>query len=447
MDKLEQCDVVSCDVVIIGAGPSGSSAAALLRQRGYQVIMLEKQHFPRFSIGESLLPQCMVFLEEAGLLDAVEQNVEACHFQFKNGAAFLRGKQRTYYDFTQKWSAGPGTTYQIRRAAFDHVLAQKAADLGTDLRFGHEVVAVNVEPAQPELTVRNEQGESYQIKAKFLLDASGFGRILPKFLNLERPSDFPVRRAVFGHIEDGLNQLPEGEFDRNKILITVHEKDHRAWYWLIPFADGRSSFGIVAEQSFFDHYQFDQTDPDALLALFKRILADEPDLSQLLRHMKFDTPLRTLVGYSADVTSLADRNYALLGNAGEFLDPVFSSGVTIALKSSSLVVPLLDRVFRGETVDWMEEYEKPLRKGIQVFRAYVEAWYQGEFQDVVFSELQNEKIRRMIASLLAGYAWDESNPIYRNARARLTTLATYCREAAAHPTALDGIDRSPEEIS
>ncbi|OTG67372.1 NAD(P)/FAD-dependent oxidoreductase [Acinetobacter silvestris] len=414
------------DVVIIGAGPSGSSAAALLRQKGYAVMIIEKQHFPRFSIGESLLPQSMVFLEEAGLLETVRDHVEEYAFQFKNGAAFLRGKQRSFYNFTEKFTDGPGTTWQVRRAHFDHLLASEAANKGTDIRFGHEVVAVNVAVTQPVLTVSNEAGEQYQIQAKFLLDASGFGRILPKFLDLESPSDFPVRRAIFTHIEDGI--LDDPEFDREKILISVHEKDHRAWYWLIPFADGRSSFGIVAEQDFFDQYQFDDTTSETLLATFKRILADEPSLSHVLRQMKFDTPVRTLVGYSANVKQLAGQNFALLGNAGEFLDPVFSSGVTIALKSSSLAVPLVDRTIRGEAVNWMDEYEKPLRKGIKVFRAYVEAWYDGEFQDVVFSNNQNDKIRRMIASLLAGYAWDDANPIHRNARQRLSTLAEYCRE-------------------
>ncbi|NUF62348.1 NAD(P)/FAD-dependent oxidoreductase [Acinetobacter bereziniae] len=413
------------DVLIIGAGPSGSSAAALLRKKGYQVIIIEKQHFPRFSIGESLLPQCMVFLEEAGLLETVKEHVEEYAFQFKNGAAFLRGQERSYYDFTQKFSEGPGTTWQIRRANFDHLLAQKAEKDGAELRFGHEVIAVDVEADHPILTIKDQYDHIYQVQAKFLLDASGFGRILPKLLDIESPSNFPVRRAVFGHIEDGIGDDPE--FDRNKILISVHEKDHRAWYWLIPFADGRSSFGVVAEQDFFDHYGYENNNPEQLLDLFKRVLLDEPSLSHVLRNMHFDTPIRTLVGYSANVKTLANRNFALLGNAGEFLDPVFSSGVTIALKSSSLAIPLVDKVLRGERVDWMSEYEKPLRKGICVFRAYVEAWYDGEFQDIVFSKNQNEKIRQMIASLLAGYAWDESNPIYRNARQRLNTLADYCR--------------------
>ncbi|MDY6523580.1 NAD(P)/FAD-dependent oxidoreductase [Acinetobacter faecalis] len=414
------------DILIIGAGPSGSSAAALLKQKGYDVTIIEKQHFPRFSIGESLLPQCMVFLEEAGLLDTVRDHVEECGFQFKNGAAFLKGKKRSFYDFTKKFSEGPGTTWQVRRASFDHILAQQAEKMGADIRFGHEVLAVNVEPEQPILTVKTEQGETYQIQAKFLLDASGFGRILPKYLDLESPSDFPVRRAVFTHIEDGI--LDDPEFDREKILITVHEKDPRAWYWLIPFADGRASFGVVAEEDFFEKYGFDGSSDYDVAALQRRILADDEALSHVLRNAKFDTPVRTLVGYSADVKHLAQRNYVLLGNAGEFLDPVFSSGVTIALKSSSMVVPLVDRYIKGENIDWMEQYEKPLRAGIQVFRAYVEAWYTGEFQNVVFSNHQENNVRSMIASLLAGYAWDQTNPIYKNAKKRLSTIAEYCRE-------------------
>ncbi|UIJ76237.1 MULTISPECIES: NAD(P)/FAD-dependent oxidoreductase [unclassified Acinetobacter] len=424
------------DVLIIGAGPSGSSAAALLRQKGYQVTVIEKQYFPRFSIGESLLPQSMVFLEEAGLLETVREHVEEYAFQFKNGAAFLKGPQRSFYDFTQKFSEGPGTTWQVRRANFDHLLAQQAGKMGADIRFGHEVTAVDVESAHPILTVKDEQGQPYQIQGKFLLDASGFGRILPKFLDLESPSDFPVRRAVFTHIEDGI--LDDLEFDREKILIAVHEKDHRAWYWLIPFADGRSSFGVVAEQDFFEKYGYDGSPDYDLEALQKRILADDVSLSKVLRNAKHDTPVRTLVGYSANVKQLASHNYALLGNAGEFLDPVFSSGVTIALKSSSLAIPLVDKVLQGQSVDWMVQYEKPLRKGIQVFRAYVESWYTGEFQDVVFSKKQDEKIRRMIASLLAGYAWDETNPIHRNAKQRLSTLAEYCREAQMRETMTDG---------
>jgi flavin-dependent dehydrogenase len=160
--------------------------------------------------------------------------------------------------------------------------------------------------------------------------------------------------------------IDDPEFDREKILITVQKKT--TCMVAGSLADGRSSFGIVAEQDFFEKYGYDSSADYDLEALQKRILADDASLSHVLRHAKHDTPVRTLVGYSADVKHLASNNYALLGNAGEFLDPVFSSGVTIALKSSSLAVPLVEQVLQGQTVDWMEQYEKPLRKGIQVFQ-------------------------------------------------------------------------------
>lgn len=114
---------------------------------------------------------------------------------------------------------------------FDQLLAQQAEQYSAEIRFGHEVINVDVESTQPILTVKDEQ-TGCKFQAKFLLDASGFGRILPKFLDLESPSDFPIRRAVFTHIEDGI--LDDADFDREKILITVHAKDQRAWYWLIP---------------------------------------------------------------------------------------------------------------------------------------------------------------------------------------------------------------------
>ena len=415
--------VLTPDVLIIGAGPSGAAAASLLRQYGYQVLVLERQHFPRFSIGESLLPQSMVFLEEAGLLAAVEQAVPEFGFQFKNGAAFLRGNERTHFDFSDKFTAGPGTTWQIKRAPFDHVLAKQAAAYGAEIRYGHTVTAVDVAGELPSADVVDEDGFAYQVRPRFILDASGFGRVLPKLLDLESPSNFPVRRAVFTHIAD---HFDPAEFDRNKILISVHQQHPQAWFWNIPFSDGRCSFGVVAETDFYA--QFGDLALDDLLPA---ILASEPSLSQLLSRAEFDTPVREIVGYSANVNSLTGRHFALLGNAGEFLDPVFSSGVTIALKSASLCAPLLHRLLQGGSVDWQAEYEQPLRRGIKVFRAYVEAWYDGSFQDVVFAVDPQDEVKRMVCSLLAGYAWDESNPMNNNSVKRLATLAEICRDGRA----------------
>jgi flavin-dependent dehydrogenase len=402
-----------CDVLIVGAGPAGSVAAALLRQQGRQVLIVEREQFPRFSIGESLLPQSMEYLEQAGMLKAV---VEA-GFQYKNGAAFVRGERCTDFDFRDKHSAGWGTTYQVQRAHFDQVLASEAERFGAEVRYRHEVTAVDLDGDKPRVTVKDPQGEHYTIEAGFILDASGFGRVLPRLLQLETPSNFPVRGAIFTHIEDNIS-LPA--FDRNKILITVHPEHCDVWYWTIPFAGGRCSLGVVAETSFLARYK--GSDTERLQALVN----EDPSLHRLLENANWDTPARKIVGYSANVKSLWGKGYALLGNAGEFLDPVFSSGVTIAFKSASLASEALRRQFAGETVDWQAEYAAPLKKGVDTFRAFVESWYRGGFQQIIFHENQQPEIRRMISAILAGYAWDQTNPYVRDTKRHLATLEELC---------------------
>jgi flavin-dependent dehydrogenase len=402
------------DIIIIGAGPSGAVAAALLRKNGYQVTILEKQHFPRFSIGESLLPQCMEFLEEADMVSAIEE----AGFQYKNGAAFHYDGRNSAFDFREKFSPGWGTTFQVQRAHFDHLLAKEAEKQGADIRYGHEITEVDFSGERPWLKVRTDQGQEYEARGKFVLDASGFGRVLPRLLDLETPSEFPVRMSLFTHIEDNIDHPGH---DRDKILITVHPKRRDIWFWLIPFSNGRCSLGVVAKPEYIESREGEP------LAILREIVAEDPNLSSLLANAKWDTPAREIRGYSCNVKHLAGRNYALLGNAAEFLDPVFSSGVTIAMKSASLAADTLHRQFSGESLDWQEDYAAPLMVGVDTFRTYVDAWYEGTFQDVVFAENPNESIKQKISSILAGYAWDSSNPYVSESRRRLGTLAELCR--------------------
>ena len=404
---------LDADVLIIGAGPSGALAAASLRRLGHRVLMLEKEQFPRFSIGESLLPQSMGLLEEAGMLRPV---VEA-GFQYKNGATFVRGERASQFDFRDKFGDGWGTTYQVDRATFDLVLANEAARQGAEIRYRHEILAVDVTGENPTLSVKAPDGTTYQARGRFLLDASGFGRVLPRLLGLERPANFPVRRALFSHIQD--NIAGGSGFDRNKVRIGVHPEQHDIWYWLIPFSNGRASVGVVGDQAALAPYTTDLT------AGLKALHFEDPSLLALLGNAVWDTPARQIVGYAADVVSLTGPHFALLGNAGEFLDPVFSSGVTIAFKSAALCAPLVDRVLRGGPVDWDQEYSVPLRRGVDTFRRFVEAWYRGTFQDVIFSARQDPGIRRKICAILAGYAWDQSNS-YVTEPGRLRHLEQIC---------------------
>jgi flavin-dependent dehydrogenase len=405
------------EVVIIGAGPSGAVAAGLLRRAGRAVIILEKETFPRFIIGESLLPQSMEYIEAAGML----QDVVEAGFQFKNGAAFACGDKRANIDFRKKFSEGWGTTYQVQRGPFDKVLADAAARMGTDVRYRHEVTDVDIAGENPIVTVRPENGETYQITGKFLLDASGYGRVLPRLLDLELPSMLPVRQAIFTHIEDRIAQNPSEPFDRDKILISVPPDETDVWFWLIPFSNGRSSFGVVGRRE-----QFDARDNKE--QLLDRV-ARTPNLAKLLKHAVWDTPVRSIVGYSANVKALYGRNFALLGNTTEFLDPVFSSGVTIAFKSSDMAVKALLKQLNGEPVDWDQEYAKPLMVGVDAFRAFVNTWYDQRLQDIIFYPNKHEKIERMIASVLAGYAWDEKNPFVARPEHHLTSLSAICEIA------------------
>lgn len=407
---------ITTDVLIIGAGPSGSIAAANLHRLGHQVLVLERETFPRFSIGESLLPHCMSFIEEAGLLPAVK----ACDFQFKNGAAFRREDVYTWFDFEDKFSPGPGTTFQVERATFDKALADGAAEQGVEIRYRHTITAVDTSGELALVSYVDGDGNSGEVACKFVLDASGFGRVLPRLLDLEAPSDFPVRQAVFTHIRD--NILP-AEFDRNKILITVHPQEKDIWFWLIPFSDGRCSMGVVGTQEKLARHKSDN-----LIAQLQAFVAEAPELAHLLRNAEYCFPSREIVGYAAKVKQLAGDKFALLGNAGEFLDPVFSSGVTIAMRSASTASKVLDRQLRGETLDWQSEYAQPLRRGIDTFRVFVEAWYDGRFQDIIFYPDPSANVRRMISSILAGYAWDTDNPYVAEPVRRMNALADFCRQ-------------------
>ncbi|MGD8176203.1 NAD(P)/FAD-dependent oxidoreductase [Marinimicrobium sp. ARAG 43.8] len=402
------------DVVVIGAGPSGAIASALLHRKGYRVLVMEREVFPRFSIGESLLPQCMVYLEEAGMLDAVR----AHGFQLKNGAAFGWGERRAHYNFEEKFSEGPGTTFQVERAAFDKLLADEAAAQGVAIHYGYSITELDLEGERARVEYVDPEGQKGRVNARFVLDASGFGRVAARLLNLETPSDFPVRQAAFTHIDD---HIDDPAFDRHKILITVHPEDRDIWFWLIPFSNGKSSLGVVASES-----QLARRNAGSPLELLQQCVAEAPSFARLLANASYAYPGRQITGYASNVSHMAGDKFALLGNAGEFLDPVFSSGVTIAMRSASMAAQMLDRQLSGHSVDWQRDYEEPLRRGVDTFRVYVEHWYSGEFQDVIFFPDQTDSVRRMISSILAGYAWDTGNPMVSQPQRRLHALARYC---------------------
>lgn len=341
-------------------------------------------------------------------------------FQFKNGAAFVHNDRYSEFNFAEKFSEGSGFTFQVPRAHFDKVLADEAARRGAHIEYEVEITGIDVSGERPVVT--SKQGDEVRTHTpRFVLDASGFGRTLPRLLDLDRPSDFPVRAALFCHVQDN---TVSGEFDRQKIRVGVHPTNQEVWSWFIPFSNGQASLGVVATPE--HHAQFKGSLEERLWQL----IADEPKLAQLLRNAKPVRPVNELKGYSAKVKSMHGPGFALLGNAAEFLDPVFSSGVTVAMKSATLAAEVLDRQFKGERVDWQTQFAEPLQYGVETFRSFVIGWYDGSLQDVIFFEKQDPQIRRMICSVLAGYVWDTKNP-YTGPQSgrRLRALAQMCRAA------------------
>lgn len=404
-----------CDVAIIGAGPAGAVAAANLARRGWRVSVFERDHFPRFSIGESLLPQSMQFLDEAGLLECVR----AKGFQVKDGAAFQHGPRAQALNFAEKSADGPAETFEVTRADFDETLAKGAADAGADVHFGAEITAfAPATDAPARLTVTAEGGAPREVSAHIVLDASGYGRTLARLLNLERPSTMPTRTALFRHVDD---HISDDAFDRGKILISINPDNPGVWYWLIPLAGGRSSIGVVGAH---DDIMAAGDDDDERLSSLVRASGR---MGALLGAAQPVREVGRLTGYSASVSALSGPGWALLGNAAEFLDPVFSSGVTIALKSASLAADAAHRQLSGEDVDWSKAFDAPLSGGVEVFRAFVEAWYTGQLQHIIMNQPETaNKLKSMIISILAGYVWDDENLFVRDPKRYLKLVHELC---------------------
>ncbi len=403
------------DVVVIGAGPAGTTTAALLEAAGLDVAIFERSRFPRFSIGESLLPICNEILREAKLFDLVE----AQGYQVKSGAVFVRGDERCEFDFARQFGDGETWTWQVPRADFDAVLAEGVSERGVSIFFEHAVTAVQV-GAAPRLSVRRADGVGHEVDARFVVDASGFGRTLPRLLDLEEPSDQPVRQAIFSHVRG--DRRPEGP-NAGRIFVMIHRRD--VWIWIIPFSDGRTSVGVVAPPDWFESLPEDPTER------LRAALAAEPAAQERLGDAELLFEPRSLVGYSAAARQLFGDGYCLVGNATEFLDPVLSSGVALALSSARRASQTIVRQLEGETVDWQADYSDYMERGIDTFRTFVNAWYDGSFHEICFARPENEQFKAMICAALAGYVWNRENPFVREHKRKLKQLLRLVRAGGA----------------
>jgi len=404
---------MDADVIIIGAGPSGSIAASALLKQGLSVIIIEKESFPRFVIGESLLPRCMDILEENDMLDVIGEQ----GFQKKYGALFIRGKEQCEFSFSEQFTKGYSWTWQVPRKDFDKALADEVQKRGAQIHYQTQVMDIVFSGEKQILTTEDRFGSRRQLSTRFIIDASGYGRVIPRLQKLDLPSSLESRNSLFTHLVD--KNRPEGEIGER---ITVLDKGNGVWIWVIPFSNGNTSVGVVALPSFFD--QQDGSLDDKLLA----ILEKDEWIMKRFGKLEFAMKAQYIQAYSIGVKQLYGEGYVLTGNSTEFLDPVFSSGVTFALESGHKAAQLTARMLKGETVDWQNDYTKYMMKGVEAFRTFVNSWYDDSLQTIFFTDQISPKIKKQICSVLAGYVWDTKNPYVRNHKKAIPTLAKFIRE-------------------
>ncbi len=401
--------IQTTDVLVIGAGPAGTVAASIVNKSGYKVRIVEKMKFPRFVIGESLLPRCMEALEEAGFLDAVK----AKKFQEKGGAKFVKNGKICDYRFSEQFTKGWEWTWQVPRAEFDKILADTVEKMGVLIDYETTVTAIEFKGSDSITTVIDKNGTESQIKARFIIDGSGYGRVIPKLFKMDKPSNLPSRKALFTHTVDLRREMSD---EPNRITIVVHKPG--VWIWIIPFSTGITSLGFVGDPSFFATY------PGDTEKQLRSMIADEPYLKERFKDIEFLFEPRVLESWSSTTDRFFGEGFVLTGNVTEFLDPVFSSGVTLATVSSQIAGKLVVEKLKGREIDWENEYMKIMMQGVDTFRSYVMAWYEGTLDTIFFADDQDPLINSQICSVLAGYVWDISNPYVKNHKTGLHRLAS-----------------------
>lgn len=385
----------SCDVVVIGGGPAGSTAATLLARRGYRVIALEKARHPRFHIGESLLPMNLPILERLGVLDKVRELGV-----FKPGADFEADNERGYntYAFARAIGSSPPHAYQVWRQDFDRMLYEHARDCGADAREGHEVVRVDqLDLRQTLLEVRCDDGQSYTIQARYVVDASGRDALLSSRKKLRRRNDQHQSAAIFGHYRGAARRA--GEDAGN---ISIYSFAH-GWMWMIPLPDGVMSVGAVCRPEYLKQRKGgnDEFFVDTLKhspALWRRL-----DGAELI-----DNEVRVTGNYSYDATHMGGPGWILVGDAFAFLDPVFSSGVYLAMSGAEQAAALVDQALREPRKEaaLLCKLEKRQRAAMSRFSFFIYR-FNGPVMQQMFRQPRNTwQLEQGVISMLAGDLFD-----------------------------------------
>jgi flavin-dependent dehydrogenase len=414
-----------CEVLVMGGGPAGSTAATLLSRLGRKVILLEKAHHPRFHIGESLLPMNLPLFDRLGVLDKVR-----AMGVFKPGADFETDNERGYNSFAFRRAIGnsPPHAYQVWRQDFDKMLFDHARVTGADAREGHEVVAVQqINSRRSNVEVRTEEGHSYRITTQYVVDATGRDTFLSSKKRLRRKNIEHQSAAIFGHFRGA--ECRPGEDAGN---ISIYRFDH-GWIWMIPLPNGVMSIGAVCRPAYLKQRKGKTVD-----FLMETLNQNEGLRKRIEQAELIGDEVRVTGNYSYDSTRMGGPGWVMIGDAFAFLDPVFSSGVYLAMSGAEQAAKLVDSALSEprREAGLLRKLERRQRAGMARFAFFIYR-FNGPIMDRIFRRPRNIwQMEQAVISMLAGDLFD-SPKVARRLRAfkfvyALTALRHFVRWRGEH---------------
>jgi flavin-dependent dehydrogenase len=406
------------EVIVAGGGPGGAIVAARLAQKGRRVMVLERERFPRFHLGESLLPQSMGVLSAVGVLEVVDRR-----FLRKHGASFHESStgRSVRFDFADAFHAEYRNAYQVPRDTFDELLLRRAEELGAEVREGWSVTRVRFEEGRAVgVDAVDPEGAAHRIDASVVVDATGRDALLARARRTTERIATLDTTALFSHWDGAFRDVGDREGDI-QIVLFGGDADGQpdappgGWFWFIPFKDKRTSVGAVVRGEWMRAHK-----GESIETLYGRAIAESPVATRFLANAKQLWPARATADFSFRVRDMSGDGWLAVGDSGGFIDPLFSTGAHVAMHGGLHAADAIDAALAAGDVsrDRFLGWEKYVRQGAELFLTLVENFYRGMLPPLLFADKPHPYLRRVITSMLAGDVFDGESRWIKDARAR-----------------------------